>query len=199
MEYGFIAGITIGALIGGLIGTLIMVSLGPKVSEGFKLREIYLAPFREWCGYTWGELWEFYDRYSEDPPEHEGERKWKEQCPQDSLLLIIDFRELHEVLKDAPKWFVKIKEEEKEVFENFSKLMNAVDRIWHSLQDENPELAYEGKKFVEHIFDKTASQAERRNIANKIWDKFRDSRNNMVSCKNFKHITDYLKKKIPKK
>ncbi|HJH25804.1 MAG TPA: hypothetical protein C5S37_03305 [Methanophagales archaeon] len=51
-----------GFMIGVTLATLITLFCVPKVREWIKLREIYLAPFRKWCGDTCGELLEFYER-----------------------------------------------------------------------------------------------------------------------------------------
>lgn len=54
------SGLTMAGII---IGTIITVCVGPWVSERFKLREIYLAPYRKWCYEFYGELDEFNRRY----------------------------------------------------------------------------------------------------------------------------------------
>ena len=211
-----------GFMIGVTLATLITLFCVPKVREWIKLREIYLAPFRKWCGDTCGELLEFYERYKkkpQSPPQstsilhHMSECyrrcmediRWKEENPQNHLLLIIDFGELHEVLKKAPKWIAKIKKEEERISggERISNklldLMNAVDEIWHSLQlqDSHHSLAYEGENFAEHILNEINNRDELENIATEIWRggfRFSDGK---IKCKDFKHIIDYLEKKIP--
>ncbi|HJH25803.1 MAG TPA: hypothetical protein C5S37_03300 [Methanophagales archaeon] len=129
---------------------------------------------------------------------------WKEENPQ-NLLLIIDFGELHEVLKKAPKWIAKIKKEEERISgggrisNKLLDLMNAVDEIWHSLQlqDSLHSLAYEGENFVEHILNEINNRDELENIATEIWrGGFRFSEGK-IKCKDFKYIIDYLEKRIP--
>jgi hypothetical protein len=190
---GFLAGVTIASLI-----TLFLV---PKVRELSKLREIYIAPFRKWCGDTCGELLEFYKRYSEEkerrapyPQKHPSlvERRWKRSHSQTPLLLIIDFKALHDVLEHAPRWLSKIENDENEIAEKFWKLISDVDNSWHSLQCKYPVLA-SSRNFLT-LISNLIDQGGFDNIADEIWE---DHVEKNLNCDDFYKIIDFMKGQIP--
>lgn len=175
-------------LLGIIIGVIATIYIAPKVSEEFKLREIYLAPFRKWCSETYGELKEFYKRYLEQA--HKG-------VPKDHLLLILDYRELHEVLREAPRYIGKIEKDKKhngEVAKKFWALMSNVDISWHRLGAEFTFslLAVDDVKLFEEHIKNNVSRGKQENIAKKIWDDMKD-----LSPADMKKILDFLEGKIP--
>ena len=171
-----------GALILGGVGTY---WIGPRVAEKFKLRQIYLAPYRKWCSETYGELEEFYKRYLE------GKHSVK---PGDYLILILDYRELHEVLRDAPRYIGKIKKDKKQLIDKFWNLLHNVDESWHRLgQDFRHCLpAVEDVKYFEEYIKNSLSDDQQKHIAKRIRDDM-----NRLNLADMKKILDFLESKIP--
>ena len=95
-----------------------------------ELATTYLVPFTEWCCILYKEITEFKERYAS-----------RDNCYNQlsRTLIIIDYRELHDVLKDTGRYVGKIKKEEPEVAEYLSKLADSVDLLWHGLQDDFSE------------------------------------------------------------
>jgi len=175
-------------LLGIIIGVIATIYIAPKVSEEFKLREIYLAPFRKWCSEIYGELEEFYKRYLEE--EHR-------EVPEDHLLLILDYRELHETLRYALQWIGKIEKDREhngEVAKKFWGLINTVDKSWHRLGAEFTFslLAVDDVKLFEEHIKNNVSRGKQENIAKKIWE---DMKN--LSPDDIKKISDFLESQIP--
>lgn len=183
-------------LLGIIIGVIATIYIAPKVSEEFKLREIYLAPFRKWCSEIYGELEEFWKRYLEQK---------KEEVPKDHPLLILDYRELHEVLREAPRYIGKIEKEIEEQSEKgkynkdglakkFWALMNNVDISWHRLgvKFKHSLPAVDDVKLFEEHIKNSLSEEEQENIAKEIWEDMKG-----LSCDDMKEILDFLKNKIP--
>lgn len=117
------------------LGAIVVTLLTPWIQERLVLRRelaaTYLMPFVKWCSTLHEELCEFKDRYIRD--------KYGDTLSiHDSLsrtLIIMDYRELHDRLRDAPIYMVKIRKEDAEVAKYLQELMELVDRLWHGLQD----------------------------------------------------------------
>lgn len=107
--------------------------IGPWFASRTTLRRelaaTYLVPFTEWCCILYKEITEFKERYVRDNCYNQLSR----------TLIIMDYRELHDVLKDAGRYLGKIKKEEPEVAEYLSNLADSVDLLWHGLQDDFSE------------------------------------------------------------
>jgi hypothetical protein len=160
-----------------------------------------LAPFRKWCADTCGELLEFYKRYSEEkerrtsyPQKHPSlvERRWKRPHSQTHLLLIIDFKALHDVLEYAPCWLSKIENDKEEIAEKFWKLISDVDNSWHSLQGKYPVLASSGNFLT--LIRNLLNRGDFENIADEIWENHVEKN---LNCDDFYKIIDFLREKIP--
>ena len=173
--------------IGTIISVIVGVLIAPKINEKFKLRGIYLAPFRKWCAETYGELDEFYKRY------FIGEKLGR--LPKDYLLLILDYRDLHETLRYAPQWIGKIRKDKKATGEKFWMLMNKVDKSWHRLgQDFRHSLpAVDDVKIFEEHIKNSLSDVEQKKIATKIWKDMK-----ALSRDDIAKILDFLYKRLPK-
>jgi len=112
---------------GVIIGAVLTAWLGPWVAEKFKLREIYLAPFRKWCSEFYGELDEFQRRYLPDGVNY---------TEYSDVQIIDDYRAFHEVMIGSPAWVGKIEKERGELADNLKKMMDIVDSFWHKLESQ---------------------------------------------------------------
>lgn len=160
--------------------------LGPWLRERFKLRAIYLAPFREWCSEFYGELDEFHRRYLKG-----------DYSRVSDLQVIVDYRELHEPLRYATRWTGKIGNEDKRAADNLWKLIEVVDVFWHGLENTySAELPSKEdvRLFEAHI--KSLTGNKRQQIATKIRDHLKYERQSYCDV-DIEGILYYLKKKIP--
>lgn len=112
-----------------VVGWIITYYLYPRFLHKLTLkRELattYLMDFKKWCGLLHKELDEFKKRY-------DNTRIY------DSLsktLIIIDYRELHDVLREEGKYKAKVEQENLQVAGFIEKLEDLIDNLWHSLQD----------------------------------------------------------------
>jgi hypothetical protein len=156
-----------------------------KISTTKEVSVTYLIPFKRWCHTLYKELIEFKERYTD---EEVFDRLSK-------TLIIIDYRELHDVLREQGKYMGKVKEENSKVAEYLKKLENLVDNLWHSLQDifsvnfdhsQHDEwikaiIEYKGKReLCEYIKEHSKEILEH------------------YKKEEFKQVTDYLQGQIPK-
>lgn len=153
-----------------------------------KLAATYLVPFRKWCSDFYGELNEFNRRYLD-----------KDFSNISDLQIIVDYRELHETLRYAPRWIGKIgkKKKYKPIRDNLLKLIELVDTFWHNLENEySQELPSKDnvKLFEEHI--KALSGNKRQEIAQKLREHIQKQKGT-YECANILDILKYLEKKIP--
>jgi ABC-type Fe3+/spermidine/putrescine transport system ATPase subunit len=164
-------------LLGVIIGVVGTVFLAPRIREQFKLREIYLAPFRKWCADFYGELDEFYERYLSSSVKRNN---------YSDVQIIDDWRALHEVVMDGPKWLARVKKEDKEIAKNFRKLLGTIDRYWHKFEEK-----YNVR--LKNRFDIITLEAtRRRDMANALW-----ARKNIWKGIDKEAILTYLWKQIP--
>jgi len=151
-----------------------------------RLAETYLAPFREWCSHSYGELGEFARTYLEG-----------DYSAISDLQIIIDYRELHETLRYAPRWMGKIEKEDRQVAGNLLKLMEIVDVFWHSLEDQySQELPTKKDYELWETHIKALSSSKRQEIAGGI-RKHLMNNEQAYSKANTSSILDYLIKKVP--
>lgn len=112
-----------------LISWIIIYYLYPifyqKLALRRKLATTYLIPFMKWCHILYKEITEFKQRYIDENDENLSR-----------TLVIMDHRELHDVLREQGKYIGKIEREKREVADYLRKLENLVDSFWHSLQDD---------------------------------------------------------------
>lgn len=114
-------------------GWLMAYYFHPWISHKLALtRELaitYLVPFKKWCSILYKEITEFKERYVRD--------KYGDAYNQLSrTLIILDYRELHDVLREAGRYLGKIEKEEPKVAKYLSGLADLVDNLWHGLQDD---------------------------------------------------------------
>jgi len=203
-----------------IIAAVLTVCLGPWLREHFELRRIYLAPFRKWCSELYGELSEFKDRYI-------CRSNADTRAVHDSLgrtLVIIDYRELHDRLREAPIYMGKIRKEEAGVAKYLQELMELVDRLWHSnqligLQDgfetnfdqSEHDVWYDAiLKFPRK--DAIVCEIRDSDISQQLWDKFREKfptvelkekskfwkkQKNTIEKQRIDEALRYLRKQIP--
>ncbi len=113
-----------------LVGWVVANYLQPLVAQHVALRRDllinYLVPYKRWCRTLYKELTEFEARY-------------KDKEVYDSLsntLIIIDYRELHDVIRDAGNYRGKVRAGDSTVADYLEQLEHHVDNLWHGLQDE---------------------------------------------------------------
>lgn len=117
-----------------VVGWLITYYLYPKFSHKLTLRReldtAYLVDFKKWCRVLYKNLIEFKERYVRD--EYEGTYNQFSKT-----LIIIDYRELHDVLREAGRYLgkIEIEKEKREVARYLRELANSIDNLWHDLQD----------------------------------------------------------------
>lgn len=162
----------------------------PWVQEKLALRTAliadYLVPFKIWCRALYKQLVEFKATYT-------SQRVYQRLS---RTLIIIDYRELHDVLRETGKYIGKIQNEKPQIASYLMELVYLVDNLWHGLQDEFSVnfdqsehdawiaaiIQYpEKEKFVEAT--KTRSQ--------RILNYFKRE-------PEFSNLTSYLLKQIPK-
>ncbi|RCV63632.1 hypothetical protein C5S53_12895 [Methanophagales archaeon] len=123
--------IMLSSLITWIFGYFIGPWFASRTTLRRELAATYLVPFTEWCCILYKEITEFKERYA----------SVRDNCYNQlsRTLIIMDYRELHDVLKDTGRYVGKIKKEEPEVAEYLSKLAGSVDLLWHGLQDDFSE------------------------------------------------------------
>lgn len=185
-------------VISGLLGYW----LGPYFTERFALkRELaaeYLRPFKDWCSRLYGELSEFRHRYS-----------GYFQVGSD-VLLIIDYRELHEELRYTPRWVGKIEKVkgarykangvDRNVADDLRELADLVDRFWHQLQERygvNFETSYQPLDWLNQIIQ--TPEDKRRQISQEIQTHVREKLIPWISTPNdrFERVLNCLRNQIP--
>lgn len=166
--------------------------IGPWFASRTTLRRelaaTYLVPFRKWCADLYGELYEFKERYT----------KSSNLTP---ILIIIDYRELHDRLRDAPKWTGKIeKEKENEgVAKYLRELTELIDKNWHELQDKhnvNFETSEYNDDWIREII--SCSKNKRDQISNEIEQYIEQKLKQKLMDEYLNETLRYLKKQIPK-
>ena len=169
-----------------LLGGVLTYFLGPRVAESFQLRRSYLAPFREWCSRSYGELLEFKERYIDSP-----------RSPLSPLLVILDFWELHEKLAAAPRWLGRISKEDPVVFDDCWELIHCVDSYWHDLEHRYKKLPVTKDPKVFEWETKTGLTIKQRGrMADEIWE-FLDDNKSTLSSARFNRILQYFLSQVP--
>jgi hypothetical protein len=183
--------------LGAIIGGVITVLIGPWVSQQFKLRENYIVPFLKWCTEFYGDLYEFRRRYvGEDL--RRGEYS--------DILIILDYRSLHDTLIDSYKWIGKIKKEEKDKengpSECIVRIVETVEKLWHQLENQYPDIlpSVEGVKPFNKEIKTTLSGPKKDKIgeiAKRIMDDLLEEPKKYKK-EDFDIILNYLIDKVPK-
>lgn len=179
----FINGIGVGA------GFAIIAAIFTTwISWRLELRRIYLAPFRKWCAESYGELYEFKSRYLE-------ENRDLSEIP--DVLIILDYRDLHEVLRYAPRWIGKVRKEDEDVANEFIELVKEVDKRWHSLElPSTKDVETFEKWFLELNKNKRKKTAKRaRGHLEEICEHLKDVKKQELQRIDI--ILKYLEKRIP--
>jgi hypothetical protein len=174
---------------GAILGGVLTVLMGPWVAERFKLRGEYFVPFQKWCTEFYGDCEEFYARYID--------KKSKNCYPELSdILVILDYRSLHDTLIHSSQWSGKIKIEDEKASKALKELLDIVDPFWHHLENTYPlDLpSVEGvKEFNKSL--KSLSPEGRIEIAKKISDHLCENRDKYRE--RIPPILNYFIKRIP--
>lgn len=181
--------ILIATIIMGVV-TVFSLLFGPRISEKFMLRSKYLVPFREWCSILYKEITEFKKRYAD--------KKVLDKFSK--TLIIIDYRELHNVFSEAGKYLGKIEKEKPEIYKYLSKLERSVDNLWHSLQDDfsvNFDQS-EHDEWMKAIIEYTNKKEFVKAITGKRKRLNQELLNHFKKEEEFKKVKKYLLKQIPK-
>jgi len=167
-------------LLGVAIGVVGTVFLAPKIREKFKLREIYLAPFRKWCADFYGELDEFWGKYLSCTAN---------RTNYSNVEIIDDWRALHEVVMDGPKWLAKIKTEDETIANKLDNLLRIIDHIWHESEEEYNVRLRDRFDII------SLGKVIRERMADHLWGAKDKSKKNILEDREA--ITPYLRKQIP--
>jgi hypothetical protein len=174
---------------------------GSMGAEKFKIRENYIVPFLQWCTEFYGDLYEFKFRYVRKDFENLNLHKFSD------IQVILDYRSLHNSLIDSYRWIGKIENEKSDVSLCLTRLQETVDKFWHRLENDYPNIlpsVGDVKEFNAHIKATLSGIDQKRSteiatIANKIrthlLEKQREGEE--YAADDFKKILDYLKSKIP--
>ena len=112
------------------LGWFMSYVVHPWVQEKLALRRElvanYLLPFHIWCRTVYKQLVEFQATYT-------SKRVYQRLS---RTLIIIDYRELHDVLRETGKYIGKIQNEEPQIASYLMGLVYLVDNLWHGLQDD---------------------------------------------------------------
>lgn len=181
------ATIAIIGLAGIIVGSLITAFLVPRVRFQFELNRIYLAPFGKWCADFHGELDEFWERHFSSTVT---------KNTYSNVQFIDEWRALHEIAMDGPKWLAKVKNEEKKkknaakVAVRLGKLLSITDRVWHELEE----------RYNVRLRDRfdiiSLGEVKRRKMADTLWNN-RSNVSAQISDEDIKTILTYLGKQIP--
>lgn len=131
--------------------------------------------------------------------------------PDNPVLIIADYRELHERLRDAPRWRSKIEKEDETVADYLRELTNLIDKEWHALQhkhDFNFQTDSSKGNWLEQII--RTEKKEREKISKEIKGKgikdlksmlksIRESKDKKEKREVFEVIKEYLQSKVPRK
>ena len=112
------------------LGWFMSYFVRPWVQEKLAIRtELitdYLIPFKIWCRTLYKQLVEFNATYS-------NQRVYSSLS---RTLILIDYRELHDVLRETGKYIGKIQNEKPQIASYLMRLVYLVDNLWHGLQDD---------------------------------------------------------------
>ena len=168
-------------LAGIIVGGLIAAFLVPRVRLNLELDRLYLAPFKKWCADFHGALDEFWSRHISGTVN---------RTTYSNVQIIDDWRALHEVVVDGPKWLAKIKKENEKIAIKLDNLLSIIDRVWHESEE-----TYNVR--LKDRFDIISlGKIMRGRMANDLWNA-RGDISRKVSNEDEKAILAYLRKRIP--
>lgn len=186
--------------VGGIIVALIGAFLTPWMQERLALRRelaaTYWVPFVKWTRSLYEELTEFRERYIK--ANYNETRRVYDSLPR--TLIIMDYRELHDRLREAPIYIGKIVREKPEIAKYLQGLMGLVDELWHGLQDKfgmNFDQS-EHDVWIDAIIEFTQKEQMVNTIRDgdinkKLWQKFREEKGQKIQ-----RLTMYLLDFTPK-
>lgn len=103
--------------------------LTPLARERYKIREQYLVPYRTWCISFSGMLHEFYELC-----------KFIDDKEVTNIDVIVHVWSMHAEVEKGFRWLNVVKKDDPTVGKALDELMDAVDELWHKLQDKHSEL-----------------------------------------------------------
>ena len=173
-----------------VVGWLMAYYFHPCVIQRLALKKAllttYLMPFKTWCHTLYKEITEFKERYTDEGV----------YGTLSKTLIIIDYRELHDVLREEGKYIGKIEKEKPEVAKYLKELDNLVDNLWHSLQDDfsvNFDQS-EHDTWIGAIIE----YSEKEKLVEAIKRKSKRILDHFKKEEEFKKVTNYLLQEIPK-
>lgn len=186
----------LGGVIVALIGAFLTPWMQGRLVFRRELAATYWVPFVKWTRALYEELTEFEERYIKADYN-------KARQVYDSLsrtLIIMDYRELHDRLREAPNYMGKIARENPEIAKYLHDLMGLVDDLWHGLQDEfrvNFDQS-EHDVWVDAIIrfprkELMVSTIRDSDLSKKLWKKFREEKG-----QNIQGLRTYLLDFAPK-
>lgn len=172
------------------LGWLMSYFVRPWVQEKLAIRTAliadYLIPFKIWCRALYKQLVEFKATYTS-----------QQVYPRLSrTLIIIDYRELHDVLRETGKYIGKIQNEKPQIASYLMELVYLVDNLWHGLQDDfsvNFDQS-EHDTWIAAIIE----YPEKERLVQAISTRSNPILKYFKREKKFKNLTNYLLKQIPK-
>jgi hypothetical protein len=194
-------------------GTIAGTFFGPIIEQKWKLRGLYLIPYREWCVKAYGYVHEFEEvcRWIRDSDDKYEIRRnhyfviyhlWLMHTQAEEI-----YRWLGKMEKDLkkkeklPVWCGGLREEEKGAYDAFNDLMDAIDRLWHYLETKYDEIEgnrASGKQFM-NVLDQM-TKAEREEISNFIAheiEKDKGKPDDPYGQMAFNKILNYFKRELP--
>ena len=173
-----------------VVGWFLSYFIGPWVTERLALRREllidYLIPFKNWCRTLHRELREFQDRYTDK----------KVYKTLSKTLIIIDYRELHDVLRDAGQYGGKLEKDNPNAATYLKGFECLVDNLWHSLQDDFT-INFDQS---EHDMWMAAiiNCSNKGDLVKAIEGKSDELLDYLSNKEKFNNLTNYLTKQIPK-
>lgn len=171
-----------------VVGWIITYLLYPRFSHILALRRglatTYLIPFMEWCHILYKEITEFKQRYIDENDEMLSK-----------TLVIIDHRELHNVLREQGKYIGKIEKENHMVANYLRNLEKLVDNLWHSLQDDF-RINFDQREY--EVWIKAIIEYEDKEILVKAIKEKRKEILEHFKRDEFNEVKNYLLNQIPK-
>lgn len=146
----------------------------------------YLIPFNKWCHTLYKELIEFKERYIDE----------KSFDTLSKTLITMDYRELHDVLREQGKYMSKVEKENPIAATYLKKLENLVDNLWHSSQDIF-SVNFDQSQHDEWI-KAIIEYEDKEKLCEYIQKNSKEILEHFKKEQEFKQVINYLQRQIPK-
>lgn len=195
-----------------LIGSFFGTSL---ITQKYRIRNIHLLPYVQWCVGAYGTIHEFkelYD-YAKNPTKFQNAPLpaplHNPTVYGNPIYVITHFWEMHREAEKGYKWIGQIKKENPRAYLAFNKLFDDVDKLWHYLENTYSPYLVGPQNNVDSFRNllKRIPGSTRDAIKNDIINTINDNQFGLINDKRDYNIPDYaietvmifLQKKIPKK